>query len=194
MPRVKYRIVFFTCGFIYVRIHLFSCVWVHMKDGWLPLESSSGTLSTCLIVVFYCPGAQQFVYTAVKWAGSSYFCLCNAGITHTYIVTRWICYFLIAVAKHHDQKRITNVFCLWLHRHKSLSYQGGMTATQAWRQARKLNFHTLTKAQSSEGILEAGEAIHSQSPLLPSNASPNEVAPLRPLICHQEPRAKCSNV
>lgn len=122
------------------------------------------------------------------------FRLGNAGITHTYIVTRWICYFLIAVAKHHDQKRITNVFCLWLHRHKSLSYQGGMTATQAWRQARKLNFHTLTKAQSSEGILEAGEAIHSQSPLLPSNASPNEVAPLRPLICHQEPRAKCSNV
>lgn len=71
---------------------------------------------------------------------------------------------------------------------------------EVWQQprhggrSRKLRFHTLTKAQSSEGILEAGEAIHSQGTLLPSNASPNEVAPLRPLICHQKPRAKCSNV
>lgn len=156
MPRVKYRIVFFTCGFIYVRMHLFSCVWVHMKDGWLPLESSSGTLSTCLLFVFYCPGAQQFLYTAVKWAGSSYFCLCNAGITHTYIVTRWICYFLIAVVKHHDQKRITNVFCLWLHRHKSLSYQGGVTATQAWQQEQKTQISHLNQSTKQWGHTGSG--------------------------------------
>lgn len=57
---------------------------------------------------------------------------------------------------------------------------------EAWQQprhgsrSRKLRFHTLTKSTKQWGQTGSGEARHSQSPPLPRNASPNEVAPRRP--------------